>query len=97
MSIEIKQKITKHCRYYRKSTNIKTAFSPFQVVDLFIVKESVPKYLLSFLVYKFTCPGCNTDYIGQTTHYLTTRIKEHSESEPKSHICKHLTNRIFKE
>ena len=38
---EIKQKIIKHC----KCTNIKIVFSPFKVVDLFIIKESVPKYL----------------------------------------------------
>ena len=36
---EIKQKIIKHCKY----TNIKIVFSPFKVVDLFIIKESVPK------------------------------------------------------
>ena len=98
LSTEIKQKIVKHCKYDCKSTNIKIAFSPFKVGDLFSVKESVPKYLRSFVVYIFTCPCCNASYIGETTRHLTTRIKEHSETDSKSHIFIHLnTNRNCKE
>ena len=48
--------------------------SPFKVGDLFSVKESVSNYLKSFVVYRFTCPGCNASYIGETIHYLSTRI-----------------------
>ena len=90
LSTEIKQKIIKHCRYYCKSTNIKILFSPFKVGDLFSVKESEPKYLRSFVVYRFTCSGCNASYIGETTRHLSTRIKEHLEIDSKSHIFKHL-------
>ena len=98
LSTEIKQKFIKHCKYYSESTNIKIFFSPFKVGDLFSVKESVPKDLRSFVVYRFTCPGCNASYIGETTRHLTTRIKEHLETESKSHIFKHLnTNRNCKE
>ena len=94
LSTEIKQKVIKYCKYYCKSTNIKIVFSSFKVGDLFSVKESVPKYLRSFVVYRFTCPGCNASYIGETTRHLTTRIKEHLETDSKSHIFKHLdTNR----
>ena len=94
LSTEIKQKVIKYCKYYCKSTNIKIVFSPFKVGNLFSVKGSVPKYLRSFVVYRFTCPGCNASYIGETTHHLTTRIKEHLET----HIFKHLnTNRKCKE
>ena len=80
-STEIKQKIIKHCRYYCKSTNIKIVFSPFKVGDLFSVKESVPKYLRSFVVYRFACSGCNASYIGKTSRQLSTRIKEHLETD----------------
>ena len=98
LSTEIKQKIIKHCQYYCKSTNVKIVFSPFKVGDLFSVKESVPKYLRSFVVYRFTCPGCNASYIGETTRHVTTRIKEHLETDSKSHVFKHLdTNRNRKE
>ena len=98
LSTEIKEKIIKHCKYYCKSTNIKIVFSPFKVGDLFSVKESVPKYLRSFVVYRFTCPSCNASSIGETARHLTTRIKEHLETDSKSHIFKHLdTNRKCKE
>ena len=81
LSTEIKQKIIKHCRYYCKSTNIKIVFSPFKVGDLFSVKESVPKYLRSFVMYRFACSDCNASYIGETTCHLSTRIKEHLETD----------------
>ena len=98
MSTEIKQKIIKHCRYYCKNTNIKIVFSSLKVGALFSVKESVPKYLRSFVVYRFTCPGCNASYIGETTRHLSTKIKEHLETDSKSHIFKHLNiNRNCKE
>ena len=98
LSTEIKQKVVKYCKYYCKSTNIKIVFSPFKVGNLFSVKGSVPKYLRSFVVYRFTCPGCNASYIGETTRHLTTRIKEHLETDSKCHIFKHLdTKRKCKE
>ena len=71
---------------------------PFKVEDLFSVKELVPKYLRSFVVYRSICPGYNNSYIGEKTRHLTTRIKEHLETYSKSHIFKHLnTNRGCKE
>ena len=90
LSTEIKQKVIKYCKYYCKSTNIKIVFSPFKVGDLFSVKESVPKYLRSFVVYRFTCTGCSTSYIGETICHLPTRINKHLETDSKSHIFKHL-------
>ena len=98
LSAEIKQKITKHCKYYCKSTNIKIVFAPFKVGYLFSVKESVPKYLKSFVIYRFTCPACNASYTGEIPRHLTTRIKQLLETNSKSHIFKHLeTNRKCKE
>ena len=88
----------KYCKYYCKNTNIKIVFSLFKVGDLFRVKEPVHKYLRSFAVYRFTGPGCFASYIGETTRQLTTRIKEHLETDPKSHVFKHLnTNKNCRE
>ena len=56
------------------------------------VKDPIPKFLKSFIVYEFPCPGCNTLYIGETTRHLSTRIKEHLETDKKSHIFAHLVN-----
>ena len=86
---EIKQKIVKHCKYHCKSANIKIVFSTFKVGYLFGIKEYVPEYLISFVVYKLTCPGRHASYICETTHHLTTRIKEHLENDSKPYIFKH--------
>ena len=67
--------------------NIKIVFSPFKVGNLFSVKGSVPKYLRSFVVYRFTCPGCNASYkelynaecfeiIDSTTSSYRLKLKE---------------------
>ena len=56
------------------------------------VKDPTPKFLKSFVVYKFVCLGYNACYIGETTRHLPTRIKEHLETEKKSHIFAHRVN-----
>ena len=56
------------------------------------MKDPIPKSLKSFAVYKFVCSGCNTCYIGEITHHLSTRIKEHLKTDKKSHIFAHLVN-----
>ena len=52
----------------------------------------IPKSLKSYVVYKFICLGCNACYIGQTTCHLSIRIKEHLETDKKSHLFAHLVN-----
>ena len=42
------------------------------------------------MVYKFTCGGCESAYIGFTTRYFTTRINEHLNLDKNSHVFKHL-------
>ena len=72
LATEIK---TINCNYYCNNTNIKFFFLLFKFGDLFsVVKESMPKYLRPFVVYRFTYLDCNISYIGETTDHLTTRI-----------------------
>ena len=71
---------------------IKIVLTPFKVADMFNVKDPIPKTIKSFVVYKFLCPGCNSCYIGEKTRYLSARIKEHLETDKKSHIFAHLVN-----
>ena len=59
---------------------------------MFNVRDPIPKFLKSFVVYKFVCPGCNVCYISETTRHLSARIKEHLETDKKSHIFPHLAN-----
>ena len=65
-------------------------FSSFKISSFFSMKDSVPLDLRSCVVYKFVCASCKADYIGRTKRHLSTRIKEHLETDKKSHVYKHL-------
>ena len=58
---------------------------------MFSFKDRTPDALKSMVVYQFTCAGCNSRYIGETSRHLSTRIKEHTVSDKNSHIFKHLS------
>ena len=59
---------------------------------MFNMKEPIPKSPKSFAVYNSVYPGCNSCYISETTRHLSTTIKEHLETDVKSHIFAHLAN-----
>ena len=92
ISTDVKRKINRFCEFYCKSLSIKIVLTPFKVADMVNVKDPITKFLKSFVVYKFVCPGCNACYIGETTRHLSTRITEHLETDRKSHIFAHLVN-----
>ena len=72
-----------------KLVNIKLVFNSFKIKKYFSYKDPIPNDLKSFLVYKFTCASCSSNYIGETCHFKT-RIEEHIKKDNKSHIFKHL-------
>ena len=43
------------------------------------LKSSFDKNLKSHVVYKVTCNGCSSIYVGQTNQHVTTRISEHQK------------------
>ena len=92
ISTDVKRKINSFCKFYCKSLSIKIVLTPFKVADMVNVKDPIPKFLKSFVVYKFVCPGCNACYISETTRHLSTRIKKHLETDKKSHFFVHLVN-----
>ena len=49
-------------------------------------KDKTPLLNNSFVVYKFTCPGCNINYIGKTERTLNERTIEHAWSDKNSAI-----------
>ena len=89
-SSSTKKKIYELCKTFCKNTNVKIVFSPFKLQDLFSSKDCLPVALKSFVVYKFTCAGCQSCYIGETRCYLSTRIKEYLQTDKTSHILQHL-------
>ena len=42
------------------------------------------------IAYEFTCPGCNSSYIGKTNRTLLVRTQEHATTDKESAIYKHL-------
>ena len=44
----------------------------------------------SHVVYKFSCPGCQSSYIGKTNRTLLIRTREHAVTDKESAIYKHL-------
>ena len=72
-----------------KDLNIKIVFTSFIIKYLFSFKDRTPDALKSLVVYQFTCAGCNSRYIGETSRHFSTRIKEHTMSDKNSHVFKH--------
>ena len=86
------RKISMLAKKYCKNLNIRLAFSSFKIKNLLTVKDRVHRSLRSCVVYKFSCAGCNSVYIGETTRHLSTRVREHLCTDKNSHIFKHLKN-----
>ena len=45
------------------------------------LKSAVFDELNSRVVYKLSCSGCTSTYVGQTVRYLTTRSEEHKKAD----------------
>ena len=90
-SIQTKKKLNNIVLKYRNpNINIELVFLSFKISSLFSMKDSVPFDLRSYVVYQFVCGSCKPDYIGRKKRHLLTRIKEHLETDEKSHVYKHL-------
>ena len=91
LSHHIKNKLSKLCKEFCKENfNINLVFNSFKVKNYFSYKDRIPDDLKSFLVYKFTCAGCSSSYIGEYCRHFKTRIEDHIKKGNKSHIFKHL-------
>ena len=53
-----------------------------RLCSLFSFKDKIPSYLNSGVVYKFSCGGCNSTYIGKTKRHMKTRVCEHAGISP---------------
>ena len=52
------------------------------------LKSPFVKILKSHVVYKVSCNGCSSIYVGQTSRHVTTRISEHQKKD--STVGQHL-------
>ena len=85
-----KSKLEKLIQKYCKEISVKLVFVTCKIGSNFSLKDCIPKSLKSNVVYKFSCAGCNTCYIGETKRHLETRIREHLVSDKNSHVYKHV-------
>ena len=77
-SFQIGKKLQKLFSDKLKSCNLKIVFtSPVRVKSFFTFKDKLPKMLLSRLVYKYKCGGCNATYYRKTKYVLKVQIYEH--------------------
>ena len=77
-SFQIRKKLKKLLRDKLTFCSLKIVFtSPVRVKSFFSFKDKLPKMLLSGLVHKYKCSGCNATYYGKTKHHLKVRICEH--------------------
>ena len=84
---KLKQIIEKYCK---KETVLKIVFTPLKLASFFSPKDKNRDELRSNVVYKFSCAGCNSSYVGRTTRHVGVRFREHLYTDEASHVHKHL-------
>ena len=88
----VKQKIAELCEKYCEATMLKIVFTSTKLSSFLSPKDPIPSEHKSHVVYKFTCPGCNARYIGETTRHYRVRCEEHVEGKDKtSTVWNHLS------
>lgn len=82
-SLQTRSRLVKMFKKYLPCVELKIAFkSSMTIGSLFKFKDVFPKFLLSGVVYKYTCSGCNATYIGKTKRHLKVRACEHLGISP---------------
>ena len=75
---------------YCENIRVKLIFTTTKIKDSFSCKDKLDSFTQkASVIYKFTCAGCNSSYIGETERHLSVRAKEHFKDQ-NSHIYKHL-------
>ena len=76
-------------QFCKEGANIKIDFSTFKLALLVSTKEKVRCGLMFYIIYKFLCAGCNTDYVGETSRHISSKTHEHLETDKNSNIYLH--------
>ena len=79
----------------RSITNAQIAFMTRKLkTALPSLKLSLSRELKPNLVYKLSCSGCNSTYVGQTVRHLATRIEEHKKEDSLVGVHIHQENLV---
>ena len=80
LTFETRNRLNSCIRNQLPSGSLSIAFqSKTHLSSLF---KSLPKYLRSHLIYKFSCSCCNATYYGETERQLFVRASEHPGITP---------------
>ena len=83
ISGKIRRNLKSMANRYFPQCEIKVIFkSPSRLSSLFTFKDQLPEYLLSGVVYKYTCGKCKSTYIGKTKRHTRKRYAEHQGRSP---------------
>ena len=86
----LRKSIKEICKQFIPHKDIIIYFKPGRrISNFFRIKDVTPLELRSRVIYEFTCTGCHSSYIGQTSRHLRHRIAEHAG-------VSHLTGKIMK-
>ena len=78
LSFETRNRLNSCIRNQLPSCSLRIAFqSKARLSSLFKFKESIPNYLRSHLIYKFSCSCCSATYYSETERNLFVRASEH--------------------
>ena len=95
ISINTQNKINQAVKHFcKEGTALKLAFSTCKVASFFSPKDKIADVFKSHVVYKFSCAGCSTCYIGETSRYYSTRVYEHLHTDKTSQVYKHVHGNI---
>ena len=77
-SNQVKKKISRLASEFCENTKISIVWnSPRKLRNLFVFKDRLPMRLRSKILYRFTCNGCNSIYLGKTKRHFLVRVYEH--------------------
>ena len=78
-SNDIKRKLSSLSSKYLKScVQVQVIWnSTSKVRNFFVFKDRLPMHLRSKVLYRYTCDGCNSIYIGKTVRHFLVRAYEH--------------------
>ena len=89
LSLEIRSRI---CKTVSRSLGcrLRVIFqSTNRLRNLFSVKDKIPVCMRSYILYKFTCKGCNAIYYGKSERHFHVRACEHlGISHLTGNMCK---------
>ena len=90
ISNKVKRNLRMLTKKHLPSSNISVIFkSPSRLSSVFNFKDKLPAYLVSGVIYKYTCSSCNATYVGKTKRHTQKRFSEHAGCSP-------LTGKVLK-